>query len=149
MLTRLKIRGFKNLVDVDVAFGPFTCIAGANGVGKSNLFDANPLRQVVINTHSPAVVSIVAQDDILVAENRTEAINGSRTRGVVFSSLANTWRHRSASDPERVRVCSVDKVLSCLAPSRLASDSARARLIDRPEVREHLQLILPFGTDTR
>lgn len=40
MLTRLKIRGFKNLVDVDVAFGPFTCIAGANGVGKSNLFDA-------------------------------------------------------------------------------------------------------------
>ncbi len=40
MLTRLKINGFKNLVDVDIHFGPFTCIAGANGVGKSNLFDA-------------------------------------------------------------------------------------------------------------
>ncbi len=40
MLTRLKISGFKNLVDVDVRFGPFTCIAGVNGVGKSNLFDA-------------------------------------------------------------------------------------------------------------
>ena len=40
MLTRLKITGFKNLVDVDVRFGPFTCIAGANGAGKSNLFDA-------------------------------------------------------------------------------------------------------------
>ena len=40
MLTRLQVRGFKNLVDVDVRFGPFTCIAGANGVGKSNLFDA-------------------------------------------------------------------------------------------------------------
>src|SRR5438128_1275075 len=40
MLTRLKVTGFKNLVDVDVRFGPFTCIAGANGVGKSNLFDA-------------------------------------------------------------------------------------------------------------
>ncbi len=40
MLTRLKVKGFKNLVDVDVWFGPFTCIAGANGVGKSNLFDA-------------------------------------------------------------------------------------------------------------
>jgi predicted ATPase len=40
MLTRLKVDGFKNLVDIDVRFGPFTCIAGANGVGKSNLFDA-------------------------------------------------------------------------------------------------------------
>jgi len=40
MLTRLRVSGFKNLVDVDVRFGPFTCIAGANGTGKSNLFDA-------------------------------------------------------------------------------------------------------------
>lgn len=40
MITRLRVTGFKNLVDVDVRFGPFTCIAGANGVGKSNLFDA-------------------------------------------------------------------------------------------------------------
>ena len=40
MLTRFKVNGFKNLVGVDMRFGPFTCIAGSNGVGKSNLFDA-------------------------------------------------------------------------------------------------------------
>ena len=40
MLTRLRVKGFKNLGDVDVRFGPFTCVAGPNGVGKSNLFDA-------------------------------------------------------------------------------------------------------------
>jgi predicted ATPase len=40
VLIRLKIDGFKNLQDVDLRFGPFTCIAGTNGVGKSNLFDA-------------------------------------------------------------------------------------------------------------
>src|SRR5579875_3741181 len=40
VLTRLRVRGFKNLLDVDVRFGPFTCIAGHNGAGKSNLFDA-------------------------------------------------------------------------------------------------------------
>ncbi|MGL4549735.1 MAG: AAA family ATPase [Gemmataceae bacterium] len=40
MLTRLRVRGFKNLHDVEIRFGPFTCVAGANGVGKSNLFDA-------------------------------------------------------------------------------------------------------------
>jgi len=31
MITRMKISGFKNLVDVNVRFGPFTCVAGANG----------------------------------------------------------------------------------------------------------------------
>ena len=40
MLTRLQIDGFKNLRGVDLRFGPLTCIAGRNGVGKSNLFDA-------------------------------------------------------------------------------------------------------------
>ncbi len=40
MLTRLEVNGFKNLVDFSVDFGPFTCITGPGGVGKSNLFDA-------------------------------------------------------------------------------------------------------------
>jgi predicted ATPase len=40
MLTRLEVKGFKNLFDTSVDFGPFTCIAGTNGVGKSNIFDA-------------------------------------------------------------------------------------------------------------
>lgn len=40
MILRLAIKGFKNLYDTEILFGPFTCIAGANGIGKSNLFDA-------------------------------------------------------------------------------------------------------------
>ncbi|GAA2996647.1 AAA family ATPase [Streptomyces lactacystinicus] len=40
MLTRLEVSGFKNLLDLRVEFGPFTCIAGENGTGKSNVFDA-------------------------------------------------------------------------------------------------------------
>lgn len=40
MLTRLEVRGFKNLRHLTVELGPFTCIAGPNGVGKSSLFDA-------------------------------------------------------------------------------------------------------------
>ena len=40
MLTRLRVRGFKNLTDVDLWLGPFTCIAGVTGVGKSNILDA-------------------------------------------------------------------------------------------------------------
>ncbi len=40
MITRIKINGFKSLLDTELYFGPFTCIAGANAVGKSNFFDA-------------------------------------------------------------------------------------------------------------
>jgi AAA15 family ATPase/GTPase len=40
MLTRIRLQGFKSFEDAEVRFGPFTCIAGPKGVGKSNLFDA-------------------------------------------------------------------------------------------------------------
>lgn len=40
MITRIKIEGFKSLLDTELYFGPFTCIAGANAAGKSNFFDA-------------------------------------------------------------------------------------------------------------
>ncbi len=40
MLTRIEVDGFKNLVDFTLDFGPYNCIAGVNGVGKSNIFDA-------------------------------------------------------------------------------------------------------------
>lgn len=39
MLTRLSVKGFKSLIDVEVVFGPLTCIAGLNASGKSNLLD--------------------------------------------------------------------------------------------------------------
>jgi predicted ATPase len=40
MITRIKIDGFKSLVNTELYFGPFTCIVGANAIGKSNFFDA-------------------------------------------------------------------------------------------------------------
>lgn len=40
MLTRLQVDGFKNLLDFDCYFGPYSCIAGPNAIGKSNVFDA-------------------------------------------------------------------------------------------------------------
>lgn len=40
MITRFRVDGFKSLVGVDINLGEFTCIAGSNGSGKSNLFDA-------------------------------------------------------------------------------------------------------------
>lgn len=66
MLTRLQVQGFKNLLDVDVEFGPFTCIAGANGMGKSNLFDAIEF------------LSYLATDSLTEAALRVRGLAGSK-----------------------------------------------------------------------
>ncbi len=66
MLTRLEVQGFKNLLDVTVDFGPFTCIAGANGIGKSNVFD-------VID-----FLSHLANDTLIEASQRVRGSSGLR-----------------------------------------------------------------------
>ncbi len=58
----------------------------------------NPLRQVIVNTHSPSVVSLVDEDDLLVAEPREIAVAGKRHRGVGFAWLHDTWRCRLRPD---------------------------------------------------
>lgn len=40
MITRIEINGFKSFHNFAVNLGPFQVLIGANGVGKSNLFDA-------------------------------------------------------------------------------------------------------------
>ncbi len=56
MLTRLRVRGFKNLLDVDLPLGPFTCVAGPNAAGKSNLFDA--IRFLHLLTRHPIMEAV-------------------------------------------------------------------------------------------
>jgi len=66
MLTRLEVKGFKNLLDVHVDFGPFTCIAGANGIGKSNVFDAIEF------------LSSLATESLVEASQRVRGASGAR-----------------------------------------------------------------------
>ncbi|MFI7539844.1 AAA family ATPase [Actinoplanes sp. NPDC049599] len=66
MLTRLEVEGFKNLLDVQVEFGPFTCIAGANGIGKSNIFDAIEF------------LAYLATDTLVEASQRVRGASGTR-----------------------------------------------------------------------
>ncbi len=63
MITRIKINGFKSLLNTELYFGPFTCIAGANAIGKSNFFDAiSFLSKLSDNTILYAAKSIRSED---------------------------------------------------------------------------------------
>ncbi|MER7941784.1 AAA family ATPase [Streptomyces sp. NPDC094473] len=66
MLTRLEVNGFKNLLDLSVEFGPFTCIAGENGTGKSNVFDAIQF------------LSLLADQSMMEAAQEVRGVHGER-----------------------------------------------------------------------
>jgi len=91
MLTRLKVSGFKNLVNVDVSFGPFTCVAGANGVGKSNLFDAITF------------LSSLASDTLVNAALSVRDVGG-RTADVrsLFHRVGNTYATKMSFEVEMI-----------------------------------------------
>lgn len=81
MLTRLKVRGFKSLEDIEVRFGPVTCIAGVNGVGKSNLFDA--------------ILFLKYLADFSIIEAATKIRNGGKQRANIASLFTKTATHHA------------------------------------------------------
>jgi len=66
MIYRIRIKGFKNIKDLEVFLGPFSCLAGGNGVGKSNFFDALSFLRALSNrdnTLIKAAYQIRSKDD--------------------------------------------------------------------------------------
>jgi predicted ATPase len=72
VLTRLEVDGFKNLHEVKADFGPYTCIAGPNAVGKSNIFDAIQF------------LSLLATRPLVEAANELRPVD---TKGMSLESL--------------------------------------------------------------
>lgn len=132
MLTRLYINGFKNLKNVEIAFGSFTCIAGTNGVGKSNLFDAimflrdltdyslreaaarvrdpmgrsGDLKAIFQQTTSAVVQSMTFEADFVVPKKITDDFGREATPSTTFLryKLALKYVPRTVSDPERIEI---------------------------------------------
>jgi len=103
--------------------------------------ETNPLRQVIVNTHSPAVVSEVPDNSLLLAEIREDMRGGHRFNKVSFSCLSDTWRTKA---PERPSIVSKGKLMAYLNPaSPLQTTEVRRprRVIDRDD----LQMMIPFG----
>lgn len=122
MLTRLKVSGFKNLVAVDVRFGPFTCIAGPNAVGKSNLFDAIRF------------LSLAANDTLMNAALAVRS-EGGRTGDI------RSLFHRSGETYDKVMTFEVEMIL----PPEAVDDLGQRALAKITLVR--YQLSIGYRTD--
>jgi len=103
----------------------------------------NPLRQAIINTHSPAVVGQVPESSLLSAELKESVRDGRRFRHLTFSCLPDTWRAENGCP-----VISIGRLLAYLNPmapagyselARSTSQAARSRrVMDRPDLQLNL-----------
>ncbi len=101
----------------------------------------NPLRQVIINTHSPAVVAQVPDDSLLLADLHEIVLGSKRFQGVDFSCLPETWRAGESGVPIVAR----GELLSYLNPfMREPGRGVARRVIDREDIQSYLQSYLPF-----
>jgi hypothetical protein len=104
----------------------------------------NPLRQVIINTHSPTVVAEVPDDSLIVAEKAPAQVDDQTYASVRFAALPGTWRTAPADDP-LMPECPKSKLLSYLNPVPLPHDEVsgttngkRKRVIDRTDLKQLL-----------
>jgi predicted ATPase len=108
----------------------------------------NPLRQVIVNTHSPLVVQQVSEDTLLVAETKEIFHENTRVNSACFSCLPDTWRTKKT--PEQP-ICPKGKLLEYLNPiplteyhdevpevSKIVRRKIPRRVIDRPDVAPYL-----------
>lgn len=100
--------------------------------------ESNPLRQVIINTHSPSVVSEVPEDSLVIVYDQNVFYEERVTSQPTFAGLPNTWREKKA----KTAVISKGILLPYLNPvvPYLNSRSERKRVADR----EDLQMLLPM-----
>ena len=103
--------------------------------------ETNSLRQVIVNTHSPAVVSEVPDGSLIVAETKEDLRDKKRFNKVSFSCLEDTWRTKA---PEKTAIVSKGKLMAYLnpaSPPSLKPTQRTKRVVDRMD----LQMLLPFG----
>lgn len=100
--------------------------------------DDNPLRQIIINTHSPAVVSQVPDDTLVFAVPEQRVVEGSLIKGVFFRGLSKTWRAEKA----KMAIIAKGKALAFLRPIAEKSDPKRKGADRRVMDHEDLQLKL-------
>jgi predicted ATPase len=111
----------------------------------------NPLRQVIINTHSPVVIAQVPDDSLLVAELAETMKDGLCFKSARFSCLPNTWRQtpqENISTIDRERLSSYRDPIQQQAPEQHIKET-RSKASGAPrrsdETVDQMQPNLPYG----
>lgn len=95
----------------------------------------NPLRQVIINTHSPIVVGQVPDDSLVFAVPQERTVEGGVVKGASFRCLSKTWR----AENENTKMPTIAKgvALAFLQPVAEKGDTSRQgperRVMDRED----------------
>ena len=103
----------------------------------------NPLRQVIVNTHSPAVFQQVPDGSVVFTKVReTIDTTGKLSIAAHFCPLANTWRSRDANSRDVVARGELLDYLRPVVPGRKRVQATERRVIDRDDIRP----LLPLGS---
>jgi len=120
--------------------------------GKEPIGAGNPLRQVIINTHSPSVVMQVPEDSLVMAEPVELTRNQRSFKALQLRCLPGTWRAKTGD----VKPISKGRLLAYLNPvgrgadawdkhdpERDGPDDTRSRrVIDHEDLRQYK---IPFA----
>ncbi len=109
----------------------------------------NPLRQVIISTHSPLVVSYVPDDALVYVRSVSRGRGFPRGSIALFQWPSETWRARKDADKDHI-VARGD-ILKYLNPVILPEApqpeaTPERRVIDRPDMWE---LLMPYQPDEK
>ncbi len=97
----------------------------------------NPLRQVIVNTHSPSVVMQVPEESLILTEPVEVSPDGRPSRTVQFRCLPGTWRAKAGS----LGSGSKGRLLAYLNPVAHQGRGGK-RVVDREDIRQYR---IPFA----
>ena len=105
----------------------------------------NPLRQVIINTHSPAVFQEVADESVVFTKAReTPGNRNGLFKAAHFYHLSKTWRSKENEESDLITPGDLLAYLNPVLPkdSIIPTTTTKRRVVDRDD----MQKFLPFRT---
>jgi predicted ATPase len=116
----------------DIAFDP-----------ERPLDSDNPLRQVIVNTHSPLVVGECPDDSLVLAKSVEDKCDGRVFEKVVFRGVAGTWRTKGPGAGDRL---AKGDLVAYLSPTSLRQ-SAKMASPNETEPRRRIRDRVDLQTD--